>query len=228
VSADPAGAGPVSRDSAGAGPVSAERAAPRLLLATRNTGKLAELQRLLSSAVAGVSVVGLADVADYPEAPETGATFAENALLKAREAVRYTGLSAVADDSGLAVDALNGMPGVLSARWSGRHGDDDANTALLLGQLADVPDERRGAAFVCAAALVTPDGAERVIERSWRGRVVRGKRGSNGFGYDPVFLPEGLEVTAAELDPAAKDARSHRGQAFSALVPLVAELLARR
>jgi XTP/dITP diphosphohydrolase len=228
VSADPAGAGPVSRDSAGAGPVSAERAAPRLLLATRNTGKLAELQRLLSSAVAGVSVVGLADVADYPEAPETGATFAENALLKAREAVRYTGLPAVADDSGLAVDALNGMPGVLSARWSGRHGDDDANTALLLGQLADVPDERRGAAFVCAAALVTPDGAERVIERSWRGRVVRGKRGSNGFGYDPVFLPEGLEVTAAELDPAAKDARSHRGQAFSALVPLVAELLARR
>jgi XTP/dITP diphosphohydrolase len=199
----------------------------RLLLATRNPGKLAELQRLLESAVPGVAVVGLRDVPEYPEAPETGATFAENALLKAREAVRYTGLPAVADDSGLTVDALNGMPGVLSARWSGRHGDDAANTALLLGQLADVPDERRGGAFVCAAAVVTTDGAERVLERSWRGRVVREPRGSNGFGYDPVFLPDGLDRTAAELTAAEKDARSHRGQAFAALVPLVAELLGR-
>jgi XTP/dITP diphosphohydrolase len=199
----------------------------RLLLATRNPGKLAELQRLLESAVPGVAVVGLRDVPDYPEAPETGTTFVENALLKAREAVRYTGLPAVADDSGLTVDALNGMPGVLSARWSGRHGDDAANTALLLGQLADVPDERRGAAFVCAAAVVTPDGAERVLERSWRGQVVREGRGSNGFGYDPVFLPDGLECTAAELSAAEKDARSHRGQAFAALVPLVGELLGR-
>ncbi len=199
----------------------------RLLLATRNPGKLAELQRLLESAVPGVAVVGLRDVPEYPEAPETGATFAENALLKAREAVRYTGLPAVADDSGLTVDALNGMPGVLSARWSGRHGDDAANTALLLGQLADVPDGRRGGAFVCAAAVVTPDGAERVLERSWRGQVVREPRGSNGFGYDPVFLPDGLERTAAELTAAEKDALSHRGQAFAALVPLVAELLRR-
>ena len=198
-----------------------------LLLATRNPGKLAELQRLLESAVPGVAVVGLRDVPEYPEAPETGATFAENALLKAREAVRYTGLPAVADDSGLTVDALNGMPGVLSARWSGRHGDDAANTALLLGQLADVPDERRGGAFVCAAAIVTPDGAERVLERSWRGQVVREPRGANGFGYDPVFLPDGLEHTAAELTAAEKDARSHRGQAFAALVPLVGELLRR-
>ena len=199
----------------------------RLLLATRNPGKLAELQRLLQSAVRGVAVVGLRDVPEYPEAPESGTTFAENALLKAREAVRYTGLPAVADDSGLTVDALNGMPGVLSARWSGRHGDDAANTALLLGQLADVPDERRGGAFVCAAAVVTPDGAERVLERSWRGQVVREPRGANGFGYDPVFLPDGLEHTAAELTAAEKDARSHRGQAFAALVPLVAELLRR-
>jgi XTP/dITP diphosphohydrolase len=196
-----------------------------LLLATRNPGKLAELQRLLESAVPGVAVVGLRDVPEYPESPETGATFAENALLKAREAVRYTGLPAVADDSGLTVDALNGMPGVLSARWSGRHGDDAANTALLLGQLADVPDERRGGAFVCAAAIVTPDGAERVLERSWRGQVVREPRGTNGFGYDPVFLPDGLERTAAELTAAEKDARSHRGQAFAALVPVIAELL---
>jgi XTP/dITP diphosphohydrolase len=200
----------------------------RLLLATRNQGKLAELRRLLHDAVPGVEVVGLVDVREYPEAPETGATFADNALLKAREAVRHTGLPAVADDSGITVDALNGMPGVLSARWSGRHGDDDANTALLLGQLADVPDERRGAAFVCAAGLVTPDGAERVIERQWRGSVLREKRGSNGFGYDPVFLPEGLDRTAAELEPAEKDARSHRGQAFAALVPVVAEVLGSR
>jgi XTP/dITP diphosphohydrolase len=200
---------------------------PQLLLATRNPGKLAELQRLLAGAVPGVTVLGLGDVDDYPEAPETGATFAENALLKAREAVRWTGLPAVADDSGLAVDALNGMPGVLSARWSGRHGDDDANTALLLGQLADVPDGRRGAGFVCAAALVTPGGAERVIERVWRGRVIHEKHGANGFGYDPVFVPDGLDVTSAELTPAEKDARSHRGQAFSALVPLVADALVR-
>jgi XTP/dITP diphosphohydrolase len=200
----------------------------RLLLATRNAGKLAELRRLLESAVPGVEVVGLQDVPDYPEAPETGATFEENALLKAREAVRYTGLPAVADDSGLTVDALNGMPGVLSARWSGRHGDDDANTALLLGQVADVPDERRGAGFVCAAALVTPDGTERVIEREWRGRLHREKRGANGFGYDPVFVPEGLDVTSAELPPEEKDARSHRGQAFAALVPVIAEVLGDR
>jgi XTP/dITP diphosphohydrolase len=200
----------------------------RLLLATRNAGKLAELQRLLESAVPGVEVVGLRDVDEYPEAPETGATFAENALLKAREAVRYTGLPAIADDSGLTVDALNGMPGVLSARWSGRHGADDENTALLLAQIADVPDERRGAAFVCAAALVTADGREHVLERRWRGVVIRERRGTNGFGYDPVFVPEGLDVTSAELDPAEKDARSHRGQAFAALVPVIAQELTSR
>ncbi len=200
----------------------------RLLLATRNPGKLAELQRLLERAVPGVAVVGLRDVPEYPEAPETGATFAENALLKAREAVRHTGLPAVADDSGLTVDALNGMPGVLSARWSGRHGDDAANTALLLGQLADVPDERRGGAFVCAAALVTPEGTDYVLERQWRGSVAREPRGSNGFGYDPVFVPDGLELTSAELAPEEKDARSHRAQAFAALVPVVGEALGGR
>ena len=200
----------------------------RLLLATRNAGKLAELQRLLEAAVPGVEVVGLRDVDDYPEAPETGATFAENALLKAHEAVRYTGLPAVADDSGLTVDALNGMPGIFSARWSGRHGDDDANTALLLGQLTDVPDARRGAAFVCAAAFVSADGTEHVLEREWRGTVIHEKRGSYGFGYDPVFVPRGLDVTSAELAPEEKDARSHRGQAFAALVPLIAGALGPR
>ncbi|MCW2584424.1 MAG: Nucleoside-triphosphatase [Klenkia sp.] len=197
----------------------------QLLLATRNAGKLVELQRLLTAAVPGVEVLGLRDVEEYPEAPETGATFAENALLKAREAVRHTGLPAVADDSGITVDALNGMPGVLSARWSGRHGDDPANTALLLGQLADVPDERRGAAFVCAAAVVTPGGVERVLEREWRGVVLREGRGSNGFGYDPVFVPAGGDRSSAELTPDEKDAASHRGQAFAALVPVLAELL---
>jgi XTP/dITP diphosphohydrolase len=200
----------------------------RLLLATRNAGKLAELQRLLASAVPGVEVLGLRDVPEYPEAPETGATFEENALLKAREAVRYTGLPAVADDSGLTVDALNGMPGIFSARWSGRHGDDEANTALLLGQLADVPDERRGGAFVCAAALVIPEGAEHVLRAEWRGRVLREKRGSNGFGYDPVFVPAGLELTSAELEPAEKDAISHRGQAFAALLPVIGKALGSR
>jgi XTP/dITP diphosphohydrolase len=200
----------------------------KLLLATRNAGKLAELQRLLADAVPGVEVVGLDAVGDVPETVESGATFAENALLKARDAARATGIPAVADDSGLSVDALNGMPGVLSARWSGRHGDDDANTALLLGQLADVPDERRGAAFVCAAALVTPDGTEHVLERQWRGAVIREKRGTNGFGYDPVFVPDGLTVTSAELAPAEKDARSHRGQAFAALVPVIAAALGSR
>jgi XTP/dITP diphosphohydrolase len=197
----------------------------RLLLATRNAGKLAELQRLLEAAVPGVEVVGLRDVDEYPEAPETGATFAENALLKAHEAVRHTGLPAVADDSGLSVDALNGMPGIFSARWSGRHGDDDANTALLLAQLSDVPDGRRAAAFVCAAAFVAADGSEHVLEREWRGTIIREKRGTNGFGYDPVFVPRGLDVTSAELAPEEKDAQSHRGQAFAALVPLIAGAL---
>ncbi|MCU1619667.1 MAG: Nucleoside-triphosphatase, partial [Modestobacter sp.] len=130
--------------------------------------------------------------------------------------------------SGLTVDALNGMPGIFSARWSGRHGDDEANTALLLGQLADVPDERRGGAFICAAALVTPEGAEHVLRAEWRGRVLREKRGSNGFGYDPVFVPAGLELTSAELEPAEKDAISHRGQAFAALLPVIGKALGSR
>ena len=191
-----------------------------VLLATRNPGKLAELRRMLVAAdVAGVRVLGLADVPDFPEEPETGATFAENALAKARDAVKATGLPAVADDSGLAVDALNGMPGVLSARWSGRHGDDRANLELVLGQLADVPDDRRGAAFVCAAALAVPGGDEVVVHGEWTGRLTRSPRGENGFGYDPVFVPDGEERTAAELAPEEKDALSHRGRAMRALLP---------
>ena len=196
-----------------------------LLVATRNPGKLVELRRLLAAAdVVGVRVLGLADVPEFPEEPETGATFAENALAKARDAAKATGLPAVADDSGLAVDALNGMPGVLSARWSGRHGDDRANLDLVLGQLADVPDDRRGAAFVCAAALVVPGGTEVVVHGEWAGRLVRAPRGVNGFGYDPVFVGDGDGRTSAELAPEEKDARSHRGRAMRALLPHLREL----
>ena len=191
-----------------------------LLLATRNPGKLAELQRMLGAADLGsVRVLGLADVPEFPDAPETGRTFAENALAKARDAAVASGLPAVADDSGLAVDALNGMPGVLSARWSGRHGDDAANLELVLGQLTDVPDDRRGAAFVCAAALVVPGGAGTVVHGEWPGRLVRAPRGTGGFGYDPIFVPRGEERTSAELAPAEKDAASHRGRAMRALLP---------
>jgi XTP/dITP diphosphohydrolase len=156
---------------------------------------------------------------------ETGATFDENALLKARAIAEFTGLPAVADDSGLCVDALNGMPGVLSARWSGRHGDDEANLRLVLGQLSDVPDERRGAQFVCSAALVLPLGKEHVSEGTVYGRLIREPRGTNGFGYDPIFVPDRSEMTTAEMDPAAKDAISHRGRALRALAPIIAAML---
>ena len=193
----------------------AEATSGRLLLATRNAGKLVELRRMLS----GFDVVGLADVPDFPEAPETGATFAENALAKAHDAAAATGLPSVADDSGLAVDALNGMPGVLSARWSGRHGDDRANLELLLAQVGDVPDERRGAAFVCAAALVVPGGPETVVHGAWTGRLTRAPRGTNGFGYDPIFVPDGETRTSAELSADEKDAASHRARALQALLP---------
>jgi len=191
-----------------------------LLVATRNPGKLVELRRLLETEhVAGVRVLGLADVPEFPEEPETGATFAENALAKARDATKATGLAAVADDSGLTVDALGGMPGVLSARWAGRHGDDRANLELVLGQLADVPDDRRGAAFVCAAALVVPGGQEVVVHGEWTGRMARAPRGTGGFGYDPVFVPDGDTRTSAELAPHEKDALSHRDRAMRALLP---------
>lgn len=202
----------------------------RLLLATRNDAKLAELRRIVVGfGLDGLDVIGLDDVAAFDEAPETGATFAENALAKARDAATATGLVAVADDSGFAVDALNGMPGVLSARWSGHGGDrrgrDAQNLALVLDQLADVPEERRGAAFVCAAAAVHPDGREAVVTERWTGRVVRSPRGTNGFGYDPAFVPDGEERTSAEMAPGEKDAVSHRSRALRALLPQLHGLL---
>jgi len=200
----------------------------RLLLASRNAKKLAELRRILDLALGThrIELVGLDDVPEYAEVPETGLTFGENALLKAREGCRNTGLPTVADDSGLAVDALNGMPGVLSARWAGGHGDDRANLDLVLAQISDVPDQHRGAAFVCAAALVLPSGMEHLIECRQQGRLLRARRGEGGFGYDPIFLGEGQERTNAELSPAEKDAVSHRGKAFRALAKVVAKELA--
>jgi XTP/dITP diphosphohydrolase len=205
-----------------------------VLLATRNAKKLIELRRILASSdFSGVRVLGLDDVPPLPEVPETAATFEGNALAKARDAAVATGLPTVADDSGLEVDALNGMPGVLSARWAGRHGDDAANLQLVLDQLADVPEDRRGAAFVCAAALVVPRGVEipatqTVVRGHWRGILIRAARGSNGFGYDPIFVADGDRRTSAELEPAEKDAVSHRGRALRALLPALRELLSSR
>lgn len=191
----------------------------RLLVASNNPKKLAELQRILDDAsITGVELVPLSQVAAYPEPVEDGRTFADNALIKARAGAAATGLGCVADDSGLAVDELNGMPGVLSARWSGGHGDDVANNRLLLKQMAHVPDERRGAAFVSVCALVMPGGEEHVAEGRWPGKLLSQPRGENGFGYDPLFQPKGETRSAAEMSPDEKDAVSHRGRALVQLV----------
>ncbi|MCO5971498.1 RdgB/HAM1 family non-canonical purine NTP pyrophosphatase [Actinoallomurus soli] len=192
----------------------------KVVLATRNQGKVAELRRILD----GIDVVGLGEFPDAPEVPETELTFAGNALLKARAIAAHTGLPAVADDSGLCVDAMNGMPGIFSARWAGRHGDDQANLDLLLGQLADVAPEHRGARFVCAAAIAWPSGEEDTVEGTMDGVVIDAPRGTNGFGYDPIFVPEGDTRTNSELSAEEKDAISHRGKAFTALA---ARILAR-
>lgn len=206
-------------------------AGARLVLATHNPGKLAELRQIL--AAAGVDPAGVVSAADVGATPpvEDGITFEANALLKARALVAATGLPAVADDSGLAVDVLGGAPGVFSARWAGRHGDDAANLALLLDQLADVPAEHRGARFVCAAALVTAEGSEHVATGVMRGRLTTAPRGGGGFGYDPVLEPDdqpagaGRVLTSAELTAEQKNAISHRGQALRALAPLIAATL---
>jgi XTP/dITP diphosphohydrolase len=197
----------------------------RLVLASRNQGKIVELRRILAEAGLDIALVGLRDFPDLPDVPETGLTFAENALLKARAACAYTGLAAVADDSGLCVDVLGGMPGIFSARWSGKHGDDAANLRLLLAQISDIDDRHRTAHFVCAAALVTPNGSEDVAEGRLDGTLIHEPRGTGGFGYDPIFLPLGETRTTAELTPAAKDAISHRGRALRALVPVIAKRL---
>ena len=194
----------------------------KVVLASRNAKKLAELRRVLEPLVPGIEVVGLDDVTAFDEPAETEPTFEGNALIKARACFAATGLPSLADDSGLCVDALNGMPGVLSARWSGA--GDEANNRLLLSQLRDVPDERRGAAFVAAVAMVWPRGE--IVERGrMPGRILRAEQGSGGFGYDPLFAAEGNDVSNAELTPDEKDAISHRGQALRALAPRIAATL---
>lgn len=197
----------------------------RVVFATGNAHKVGEVQQILDAAGADIEVLSLAGWPDAPTPIEDGLTFAENALIKARAIAAHTGLPAIADDSGLCVDALNGMPGIYSARWSGAHGRDVENVELLLGQLADVPEGRRGAHFLCAAALVTAAGVERVVEGTIEGVVTRAPAGGGGFGYDPVFRPHGYDVTTAELDAAHKNSISHRGAAFRALAPIVAEVL---
>ncbi|MGW0630371.1 RdgB/HAM1 family non-canonical purine NTP pyrophosphatase [Streptomyces sp. NPDC002758] len=197
----------------------------RLILATRNAGKITELHSILADAGLPHELVGADAYPDVPDVKETGVTFAENALLKAHALARATGLPAVADDSGLCVDVLGGAPGIFSARWSGKHGDDRANLELLLAQLADIDDAHRGAHFACAAALALPDGRERVVEGQLRGVLRHTPVGTNGFGYDPILQPDDHTQTCAELTPAEKNAISHRGKAFRALVPVVRELL---
>ncbi len=202
---------------------------PRLVLATRNAGKLRELRDLLRGQVPGLDVdtqVIDAAAAGAPDVVESGVTFRENALLKAEQTARATGLLAVADDSGLAVDVLGGAPGIFSARWSGTHGDDAANLDLLLAQLADIPEEQRGAAFECAAALARPDGGGTTETGRLHGHLLTAPRGTGGFGYDPILVPHGLDRSCAELSSEEKNAISHRGIAFRALLPHLVDALA--
>ncbi|QZY28364.1 RdgB/HAM1 family non-canonical purine NTP pyrophosphatase [Nocardioides coralli] len=202
-----------------------------VLLASRNAKKLAEMQRILAPQVPDIRVLGLDDTVPYEEPVEDEPTFAGNALLKARAGLAASGLPTVADDSGLCVDALNGMPGVLSARWAGVGKDDEANNRLLLEQLADVPDERRGAHFRCAVAFCHPDGTELVVEGRMEGHIIREQRGSGGFGYDVLFVAAEhatAGLTSAELDASEKDAISHRGRALREIAPRIADLLADR
>ena len=200
----------------------------RVVLATRNNHKVAELRRIFADADVQVDLLGTDEFPDLPDVPETGSTFAANALLKARDVAQRTGLVAIADDSGLCVDALNGMPGIFSARWAGTHGNDLANLELVLAQLRDVPANRRTAAFHCAAAIATPEGEERVVEGVLDGVLIDAPRGGNGFGYDPIFIPLGYQQTTAEMTAVQKDAISHRGIAFRALAPVLAEVMSRR
>ncbi|MBD2761129.1 RdgB/HAM1 family non-canonical purine NTP pyrophosphatase [Kocuria sp. cx-455] len=209
--------------------MSADPEPARIVLATKNTGKVRELQAMVAAAVphldAAAAVVD-ARTAGLSDVVEDGVSFAENALLKARAAVRETGMIALADDSGLAVDVMGGAPGIFSARWSGRHGDDSANLNLLLAQLGDVPDDHRGAHFVCAAAVVTPLGSEHVVLGELPGRILREPAGEHGFGYDPIFAPDGYDgLSCAQLTPEEKNRVSHRARAMKAVLPhLVAAL----
>lgn len=198
----------------------------KLLLATRNKGKIVEFRRILDALAPGeIELVGLDQFPELHDVDETGATFEENALLKAREMSEATGLPAIADDSGLCIDALNGDPGIFSARWAGGHGDDKANIEKVLGQLKDVPDERRTAYFICVAALYLPDGRTHCEEGRFYGRILHSPVGENGFGYDPIFQPEGLSISSAQMSSDEKDAMSHRGKSLRAIAPHVMKAL---
>jgi XTP/dITP diphosphohydrolase len=197
----------------------------KVVIASRNEHKIDEMRRILNEAGLSLDFVGIQEFPDLPDVDETGETFAENALLKAREICAFTGLPAIADDSGLCVDALGGMPGIFSARWSGTHGNDLANLQLLLAQISHVASDRRTASFRCAAAIVTPGGDEKVVEGVMAGRLIDTPRGANGFGYDPIFVADGYSITTAEMDSASKDAISHRGRAIAALAPTLSQLL---
>lgn len=201
----------------------------KLLVASNNAKKLGELEKILADAgIDSVELVPLRDVEPYDEPVEDGRTFADNALIKAHAGAQATGLACIADDSGIAVEELNGMPGVLSARWSGQYGNDAANNELLLAQMEHVPSERRQAAFVSVCALVTPAGQEHVAEGRWPGTLLTAPRGEAGFGYDPLFQPEGDTRSSAEMTPEEKNAASHRGRALAQLVPVIEKLAASR
>jgi XTP/dITP diphosphohydrolase len=199
----------------------------KLVLATRNLGKIIEFRRILEEIAPGaVELISVDQFPDLVDVEETGSTFEENSLLKARYTSGATGLPAIADDSGLCVDALGGAPGIFSARWAGKHGDDQANLQKVLEQLKDVPDEKRGAHFVCVSSLVLPDGREHVAEGRFDGSILRSAVGTNGFGYDPIFQPHGLAVSSAQMSPEEKDLVSHRGKSLRSLAPHVIRLLA--
>jgi XTP/dITP diphosphohydrolase len=194
----------------------------KLLLATRNQGKIVEFRRILDAIAPGeIELIGLDQFPDLHDVDETGSTFEENALLKAREMSEATGLPAIADDSGLCVDALNGDPGIFSARWAGEHGNDRANLEKVLDQLKDVPDEKRTGYFICVAALYLPDGRTHCEEGRFLGTILHSPVGENGFGYDPIFQPEGLTISSAQMSSEEKDAMSHRGKSLRAIAPHV-------
>ncbi|GAA3590642.1 RdgB/HAM1 family non-canonical purine NTP pyrophosphatase [Klugiella xanthotipulae] len=193
----------------------------QVVLASHNAHKLGELRSIMAPGLGGVELIGY----DGPEPVEDGLTFAENALIKARAAAAHTGLPALADDSGISVDILGGSPGIFSARWGGPARDDRANLDLLLWQLSDVADPHRAAQFVCAAALVLPDGREHAEVGIWPGRVLRAIDGDGGFGYDPIFAPDDAPGSAGALTPEQKNALSHRSRAFRAIAPVVVEML---
>ena len=199
----------------------------KLVLATRNQGKITEFRRILDALAPGaIELIGVDQFPDLVDVDETGSTFEENSLLKARYTCHATGLPAIADDSGLCVDALNGDPGIFSARWAGTHGNDQANLEKVLDQLKDVPDEKRTARFMCVASLVLPDGREQVAEGRFEGHILHAPVGENGFGYDPIFQPLGLSISSAQMSAQEKDLVSHRGKSLRSIAPHVIHLLA--